>query len=230
MKLAYLVHDLNDAAVSRRVAMLVAAGVEVRLAGFWRGEEPPTAICGAPVTPLRRTYDARLLDRFLSVLNELILSARLRRAVAGADVIMARNLEMLTLGAFVRGRSRLVYECLDILRPLFGAGPPNRMLRACERWLLARVDLLLVSSPAFLTHYFEARQCYSGPSLLVENKVVEFERTKLPAHRPTAPRPALEDRLVRNSSVPQEPHTSCRACAAVARPSRDHHARETGSE
>ena len=61
------------------------------------------------------------------------------------------------------------------------------MLRACERWLLARVDLLLVSSPAFLTHYFEARQCYSGPSLLVENKVVEFERTKLPAHRPTAP-------------------------------------------
>ena len=121
VKLAYLVHDLNDAAVSRRVAMLVAAGVEVRLAGFWRGEEPPTAICGAPVTPLRRTYDARLLDRFLSVLNELILSARLRRAVAGADVIMARNLEMLTLGAFVRGRSRLVYECLDILRPLFGA-------------------------------------------------------------------------------------------------------------
>jgi hypothetical protein len=176
VKLAYLVHDLNDAAVAKRVAMLRAVGVEVSLAGFWRGEKAPDVVAGAPATPLGRTYDARLFARSLSVLGQAAAPTDVREVVAGADVVMARNLEMLALAAPARGRSRLIYECLDVHGALLGAGLRDRMLRAFERHLLESVDLLLVSSPAFLTQYFLARQDYRGETLLVENKVLEIGR------------------------------------------------------
>jgi glycosyltransferase involved in cell wall biosynthesis len=174
-RIAYLVHNLADAAVARRVTMLRAAGAEVSVAGFCRDATPPAEVSGARALSLGRTHDGALRQRAQQVIANRLRPARLLDAVAGADVIVARNLEMLVLAGFAKRRARvprLVYESLDIHRALLGSGPTRRVMRAIERALMRRADLLLSSSPAFLREYFVPLQRLAIPSLLVENKLL----------------------------------------------------------
>ena len=61
-------------------------------------------------------------------------------------------------------------------------------LRAVERRLMRRCRLLVVSSPAFIEHYFRPRQKLGEdlrlPVLLVENKLLELENEPARARRP----------------------------------------------
>ncbi|WP_296718900.1 hypothetical protein [Erythrobacter sp.] len=169
--IAYLVHDLGDAAVARRVASLTGGGGDVRLAGFFR-RPPPDRVAGTQPLALGRTEDARLARRALLVLLVLLAPGRLAPLVRNANVVIARNLEMLIIAARLRqSGQRLVYECLDIHRLMLGSGMAGKAMRAIERWLLRKVDLVLVSSPAFERSYFRHRQHHRGPIELVENKV-----------------------------------------------------------
>lgn len=188
--IAYFVHDLNDAAVARRVTMFQAAGATVRVAGF-RRRAAPDSVVGAPVTDLGLTADAALGARALSVVRHVLRRAPLRRFATGADVIVARNLETLAIAAAIRRPGqRLVYECLDIHRKMAGDGMASRVLRGIERALLGRVDLIITSSPAFVTHHFDANQRYRGPVLLVENKLLVLDGDTPPPPDATAERSA----------------------------------------
>ncbi len=95
-----------------------------------------------------------------------------RRFLSGADVVIARNFDLLAL-AWIARRSGtpLVYECLDIHSLMTGSGRVNRVMRAAERFLMRRCQLLWTSSPGFLRHYFETVQGYDGPSVILENKL-----------------------------------------------------------
>jgi hypothetical protein len=186
LKLAYFVHDLTDPAVARRVRMLKAGGAEVVLLGFRREPESPAKIEGVRAVDLGRTYDARLGHRAALTALTALGAARLRKHLAGCDVIMARMLETLAVAAAARrlsdARGRLVYECLDVHRLMLGEGAKSRAMRFLERRLLKEADLLVVSSPAFLREYFEPRQGIGReialPTLLVENKVLDLASKK----------------------------------------------------
>lgn len=192
MKLAYFVHDLADPAVAKRVRMLRAAGTVVDLIGFHRGVE--AAPIDSQVMDLGRTYDGRFLQRIGQVVGAIFQARSLSKVVADADVIMARNLEMLWLAATwrrsSRPRARLVYECLDVHRLMLSAGLAGWLLRGLERRLMRSVDLLVVSSPAFIRSYFQPRQGLGPrlliPWLLVENKVLDTGQGR---RLPTGPTP-----------------------------------------
>jgi hypothetical protein len=196
LRITYLVHDLNDAAVRRRVEMLRVGGAEVRLVGFHRGAPPGPTVAGAPVCNLGQTIDSRFAQRSLRLGHSLLRRRALRRAVAGADVILARNLEMLTLAAAARTaapHARLVYECLDIHRLMVAPGLVGAGLRRLEQLLMRRSDLLIVSSEAFVSAYFEPRQGlgqhFGLPVLLVENKVFDLDIHPPFRRPPRAPGP-----------------------------------------
>lgn len=187
-RIAYVVHDLGDAAVARRVTMLRAAGADVTLIGFRRGDVAPAAVAGAPAIDLGQTHDARLLHRLTAVFRRLIAPGKLHDAVRGADVIIARNLESLAIAARVRGAgTRLVYECLDIHRTLLGTSRAHRLIQRAEAALLAKVDALIVSSPAFVREHFARRLPSATPILMVENKWLAID---VPAPTADAPPPA----------------------------------------
>jgi succinoglycan biosynthesis protein ExoL len=180
-RIAYFVHDVNDAAVARRIAALSAAGARVALAGFRRRNERPASVNGAPVTDLGLTADARLAQRALAVGRHLALPRRAGAFAQGADVVVARNLETLAIAARVRKPGqRLVYECLDIHRVMLGKGRPSRIMRGIERSLLGGCDLLLTSSPAFVDHYFGPMQHWHGPTLISENKALFIDEVLAP--------------------------------------------------
>ena len=167
----YLVHDLNDAAVARRVRMLRDGGATLVLAGFHRGAAP-CEVEGVDVVALGQTFDGALRQRMLAVMAQAARPWRLIRLARRADAVMARNLEMLLLAQVARaGRvTPLTYECLDIHRSLLGRGWGSRLLRGLENRLLRSVDQVIVSSPAFASDYFAHRRGLA-PVRVVENKV-----------------------------------------------------------
>jgi glycosyltransferase involved in cell wall biosynthesis len=191
-KIAYFVHNLADAAVARRIVMLRAGGAEVIVAGFCRDEIAPTQVAGARAISLGRTHDADLGQRARMVLRNLAAPTRLAAVANGADVVMARNLEMLVLAARAAklGKvGRLVYESLDIHRSLLGSGLASKALRWIERRLMRQSALLIYSSPAFLRHYFAPMQALAIPARLVENKLLDLDNTLPPPISPPAPPP-----------------------------------------
>lgn len=179
MQVAYFVHNLNDAAVAKRVLMLKAAGMRVTLLGFRRQSQ---AICESPdveIVELGKTADAKLIARAACVALNMARAPIWAAKAAGADIIIARNLETLVLAAIAKQlsapRARLIYECLDIHRLMLRTDLLGRCLRGLERQLLARSDGLIVSSPAFVTHYFKANQAAVLPAVaLVENKILRL--------------------------------------------------------
>ena len=186
--LAYFVHDLGDAAVARRVAMLQSGGMRVTLVGFHRHDTPPATLGGAVVIDLGKTRDGRMAHRIMAVLKTLVRLGRVRDATRSCDAIMARNLEMLVIAACIRGHRRLVYECLDIHRLLLGNGLMARAVQAIERRMLHNCDLVITSSQRFIDSYFQPRRLTDAPILLVENKVLALTGARVtPATPPPGP-------------------------------------------
>ena len=178
-RLLYLVHDLCDPAVSRRVSMFEAGGAEVTLAGFRRAADVPPALRRLSPLDLGRTRDGRFAQRLAAVASAaLSLGSRLEGA-AGPDVIVARNLEMLALAARARARFRpgvpVVYECLDIHRLLVGRNAVSKAMRAAERRLCRDVSLILTSSPAFVRDYFRPLAGIDTPAALLPNRILELD-------------------------------------------------------
>ncbi|HYG27480.1 MAG TPA: glycosyl transferase family 1 [Caulobacteraceae bacterium] len=194
LRLAYFVHDVSDPAVAKRVRMMRAGEADVTVVGFRRSDIPVAEVEGARVIDLGRTYDARFAHRALAVARRLLQTGARQRALGKIDVFLARNLEMLVLAEAARKSQRtqagLVYECLDVHRLMVGEGPVGIGLRALEKRLLRRVGLLIVSSTAFLSSYFEPRQGVGRdlpvPVMMVENKVFP----PIPANENVALRPA----------------------------------------
>ena len=173
----YLVHDLCDPAVGRRVAMLQAGGARVTLAGFRRREAVPRFAGVAPID-LGVTGDRAFGQRLIAVAGAaLSLGARLK-GVGRPDIVIGRNLEMLALAnrarAMFGAHIPIVYECLDIHRLLLGRGGISRSMRGAERFFGRDAALLVTSSPAFIRDYFEARGQSRAPVLLLQNKMLEL--------------------------------------------------------
>ncbi len=191
VRLVYLVHNLNDPAVAKRVDMLNVAGIETLLVGFWRGTPPEPVIAGARTIALDQTFDAKLLHRARCSLTNAFLSRRLLAASEGADLVMARNLETLLIGSAIsrHWRAPLVYEVLDIHRLMLAQGMLGAAMRGIERRLMREVALLLVSSPAFLTEYFEPFQFGDRRPVaaLLENKTLTQAPVSLAAEPECGP-------------------------------------------
>jgi len=93
------------------------------------------------------------------------------------DALVARNLEMLVLAMVLRlkqGPVPVIYEVLDVHRIMVGPSVKARMIRWVEQVLLRRCDLVIVSSPGFVEHYFRPYLAYLPSIRLVENKPLAF--------------------------------------------------------
>jgi succinoglycan biosynthesis protein ExoL len=175
----YLVHDLSDPAVRRRVIMLQAGGAKVTLAGFRRTVHPETAsVDGLSPIDLGPTKDGKFAQRLMAIAKAaLSLRARLK-GVPKPDVIIGRNLEMLALAkrakTLLSADIPVVYECLDIHRLLLGRNKISKAMRGAERALGRDAALLMTSSPAFVRDYFQRLGQIDAPVMLLHNKVLEL--------------------------------------------------------
>jgi succinoglycan biosynthesis protein ExoL len=176
MKIVYFAPDLDDAATVRRVCMLKAGGAEVSLLGFRRNDTPIKTVEGIEAIDLGRVFDGKLGRRIGLVLRRMLEAGRYREMLVGADALLARNLDMATIADAARERAGLhiplIYECLDVHQALLGGGMPSKVLRGLEARILKRSAALVVSSPGFVTNYFERLHADLPRIIIAENKRV----------------------------------------------------------
>ncbi|MDR7143976.1 succinoglycan biosynthesis protein ExoA [Rhizobium sp. BE258] len=178
LKVLYLVHDLADPAVRRRVLMLTEGGAAVTLAGFRRGDNALAEVSGVTPIELGKTADGRFGQRIGAVFNAAIRLRGLLKGVERPDVIIGRNLEALAVAdraSTLFGGVPVVYECLDIHRLLSNEGTPGKMLRRAEAHFGRKAKLLITSSPAFIANYFATKSAIKAPVMLLENKVLALD-------------------------------------------------------
>lgn len=178
LKVLYLVHDLADPAVRRRVLMLTEGGAAVTLAGFRRGDNALAEVSGVTPIELGKTADGRFGQRIGAVFNASIRLRGLLKGVERPDVIIGRNLEALAVAnraSTLFGGVPVVYECLDIHRLLSNEDTPGKMLRRAEAHFGRKAKLLITSSPAFIANYFATKSAIKAPVMLLENKVLALD-------------------------------------------------------
>lgn len=168
--------DVAEISQIRRIRAMVSAGHDVHSFTMRRQNMNRDFQPDWPNTHLFNTKDENLLLRVAVVIGSVVKMAGFRDRLRRADMIFARNMDMLAIAWAARsmagaGRVPLIYECLDINGALCGDGIKNRVMRAAEKFLLDRIQLLVVSSPSFVSEYFEAIQGHHGPWALWENKL-----------------------------------------------------------
>lgn len=192
IQIAFFGHDACESTVIKRATAFARNGADVEGFMFRRVRKPGQRQVECPLFDLGETVDRNYAARIPRLVSALVRLFRHRRQLRRHQVFYARNIDMLLLAWAARAMSRsnaaLVYEVLDIQRVFLGDRPVNRFFRWAERGLLARCDLVVTSSPRFVSDYFEAVQGYEGRTFLLENKIGPHQ---LPADLPaTPPRPA----------------------------------------
>jgi succinoglycan biosynthesis protein ExoL len=167
--------DLTDISTIKRAQAFLDHGFELMVFGFRRARYNRDYTPSWPHVELGRTEDGRYWVRLyaLAVAVRRVLAER--HFLGRASVNYARNVDQLLLalmaGRLFRSKASIVYEVLDVQPTLLRRGLLGRALRLIERLCLAHVDLLVVSSPAFVLNYYEPVQRYRGKWYLLENKL-----------------------------------------------------------
>ena len=124
---------------------------------------------------LGKTFDGNYGQRLQSIFNGARLAARDKAKLASADVIYARNLDMLATAFLAKRYTELktpvIYESLDVHRLLTRKDAIGAVFRYAEGWLLSRTRRLVVSSPAFLENHFDVYHKGRFIPVLIENRL-----------------------------------------------------------
>lgn len=171
-KIAFFGHDAADAAVRRRVRALLEDGFGVT--GFMMHRRDAGDIEWDNVN-LGLTRDGAFVQRINRVFRGARIAADPKNQLSEADIIYARNLDMLACAFLAKRRAKLdtpvIYECLDIHRLLCRRDVIGMALRGLEGWLLKRCRALVVSSPGFLKNHFERYYPGRYEAVLIENRL-----------------------------------------------------------
>ncbi|KCZ86276.1 putative glycosyl transferase [Hyphomonas adhaerens MHS-3] len=171
-RIAYFGHDAGDAAIRRRVRAFEDDGAAVTGFMMRRGDAQTTEWKNID---LGRTADGAFLQRIRQVFSGAATAAMQHEELASADVIVARNLDMLACAFLAKRKAKLdtpvIYESLDVHRLLCRQDLIGKALRWLEGRLLRRTKGLIVSSPAFLENHFERYYPDQYRAFLVENRL-----------------------------------------------------------
>ena len=170
-RIAFFGHDAADAAVRRRVKSFVGDGLEVTGFMMRRRDSDPEW----ENVDLGKTRDGAFLQRIAQVFKGARKAAAHREKLADADLIYARNLDMLACAFLAKRYAKLdtpvIYESLDVHRLLVREDIVGRTVRFLERSLLKRSRALVVSSPGFIKNHFERYYAGQYKAYLVENRL-----------------------------------------------------------
>jgi succinoglycan biosynthesis protein ExoL len=184
-RLAFFGHDARESTVIKRVEAFRSCGCHVTTFMFARTRFDNEAWTAWDHVHLGYTVDRNYARRLPKLLMGLLRSLPRLGDLRRADAIYARNIDMLLLAFAAKllafSRAPLAYEVLDVQRVFLGHGAVSKAVRWVERALLKRVATLVVSSPDFMTQYFQPVQGYTGRWYLLENKIAAGQLASLEA-------------------------------------------------
>jgi len=155
VRIGFLVTNASYALMQQRIAGLEQLGIESRVLAFERDWYPGKAWPHG-YECLGKLRDGRYVERLPTIARAV---EPVRRAARELDVIYAFGLDSLLLGwtasRFLGRPVKLVYDVFDIRDILFKSGPIPTGLRWLERFMFRYVTLLVVTSEAYVSGYYE---------------------------------------------------------------------------
>ena len=178
--LLYFSGELRDATSVKRCSEFTSLGLKVLAIGTSR--EVNRVERDAPqadpweVLHLGNSDNGRFTARLAGLPRLLHPLLRDRARLRGARYLYARNLDMALLALALRAalrqpRMKVIYEVLDLHALLFDPGPRGQLVRALESGVMKRSQLLVVSSPGFVSGYFDPAYHAPIPHFLLENRM-----------------------------------------------------------
>ena len=181
----YIGMDCTHATVRKRIFAMQAAGVDVKGFTFRRKRSNADYVPEWDNVDLGLTEDRNYGKRVLALKSALGIMLEHKQVLREAKYIYARNFDNILLGLAAKrlsgSKAKLVYEVPDVQEFFFGNSPRARLFRGLERRVLARIDLVVASSPGFIRGYFEPAQGYQGRTFIWENKLLADQMGELPS-------------------------------------------------
>ena len=179
----YVTPDCTDSAVRKRAHGFLSAGIDLVSFSFRRSRYNVDFVPDWTNIELGKTTEQKLSTRIFVFLRALRIFLKHKRTWRAASVLYARNLDLALLALLGKAATRcsapLVYEVLDVHPAMTKRGIRGVLLRWLERRVLARTQILVVSSPAFQRNYFQPMQHFQGETFLLENKWPKAEMSSL---------------------------------------------------
>lgn len=179
MKILFILPALTDSYTRKRVTMLKKLGINCTVLGYNR-EHYEASPWDLETMSLGQLAHTKLFKRIPVMIRSIL---KIRQKIESHDVLYCFNFDVLFIGwlstIFRTGDIRIVYDLADI-HPVLGTdGFFSSVLRAIERFLLKRTDIVVVASPAYIDGYFKKVQN-------AENRFVVIENKMLPGEQPSA--------------------------------------------
>jgi succinoglycan biosynthesis protein ExoL len=172
MKIVFLLPNISNARCLKRIEALERLGIHVVLLGFTRGYFPGKEWHGdyKILGDIEEgAYPKRLIVFLLAFIKVV-------KEIKSANVVYAFGQDLLGLGwlasFFIVKKPGIVCEVSDIQPALTGNNMYSRVLRFIERFLMHNINLLVVTSYAFISEYYIKIQGLTAiPFQVIENKV-----------------------------------------------------------
>ena len=181
----YIGPDCTHATVRKRIFAMEAAGVDLTGFTFRREKSNKDYVPEWKNVDLGVTLDRNYAKRVSALVRGLRTMLGRRDTLMRAKYIYARNFDNIMLALMAKrlsgSKAKLVYEVPDVQEFFFGDSLRAKVFRWLERRILARLDLLVASSPGFISGYFEPVQGYKGKSFVWENKLLADQMGQLPS-------------------------------------------------
>lgn len=121
------------------------------------------------------TQARQYIRRSLGMFRILWILFKARKRIRDATVFFAINFDLaiLAFGArLICGKKvPIVYEVADIQPVMVRNNLQGKLFRFIQRRILKRIQLLVVTSPGFVKHYFLPTQNYTGKWFVLEHKL-----------------------------------------------------------
>ncbi len=181
----FLGHDCTHVDARKRTLALESAGVKLKGFFFRRQKNNADYQPEWDNVELGVTVDNNYLKRIPALLNGLKILVQHKADLKAAKFIMARNFDMMFIGMLAKmltgSKAKLVYDVPDIQEFFFGGGLKGKVFRFLEKIILRNTSLLVVTSPGFVSGYFEKYQNYSGKHFVWENKLLSEQMGEMPS-------------------------------------------------
>ena len=171
MKLTYISNNWADAHQQTRLQALMKSGVLVDSLAVFRDYYPVNSeILPEPVGKLDHGSYSKRISTYL------LLFCKLMRHVKGKQTVYVFGFDLVLIAVLVKVLSPrkiiIIYEVPDIRELFFAPGLCARILRLSEKILIPKIDLLIATSPEFVSEYYIKLRKLNMPDFrVIENKI-----------------------------------------------------------
>jgi len=152
MKIVFLSSFVNHARHRKRINAFYDLGAKVKILAFERDFYPAKALRNQYFS-LGKIQNGKYVSRLKYIFSAVL---KLRSEIKDSDILYIFDFDMALVGllASIGLRVRLIYEIGDIHNIFLGKGFISRILRTIEKIVIRKIDLLVVTSEAFIHGYY----------------------------------------------------------------------------